>query len=254
MNNFKNHNYIIEKDVTTAEGIKLKFISLSDDKQTVHYSYIYRKNWFKRKIIYGNCSVNIWRSLIQSYIPKIDITLQYVIDKYDFSKNSLFLQHVLSEITRFDVIRYEENAKTFYLDPPELFKKLLNHSDSLYFYNLYMSSYGSFSCYHIYKLIQQQGYDLFHMISLMDCYIMNKFNELPCNIVKDRFCCAIKSINFFKNEVIYTYVAFYDYKESILGEATEHQDVCTLVEWIEGVESNLKQYKNYHYGSKQKIF
>lgn len=49
MNNLKNHNYIIEKDVTTAEGIKLKFISLSDDKQTVHYSYIYKKNCSKEK-------------------------------------------------------------------------------------------------------------------------------------------------------------------------------------------------------------
>ncbi len=60
MNNLKNHNYIIEKDVTTAEGIKLKFISLSDDKQTVHYSYIYKKNCSKEKsyteivvLIYG---------------------------------------------------------------------------------------------------------------------------------------------------------------------------------------------------------
>ena len=60
MNNLKNHNYIIEKDVTTAEGKKLKFISLSDDKQTVHYSYIYKKNCSKEKsyteivvLIYG---------------------------------------------------------------------------------------------------------------------------------------------------------------------------------------------------------
>ncbi len=209
---------------------------------------------FKRKIIYGNCSVNIWRSLIQSYVPKIDITLQRIIDKYDFSKDSLFLQHVLSEITDFDIRIYETNAKEFLLNPPEDFDLLIKIWGDLYLENKNIYKYGAFICYHIYKLIQQREYDLFHMISLVDCYIMNKFNELPCNIVKDGFCCAINSIDFFKNEVIYTYVAFYDYKDSRLGEATEHQDVCTLVEWIEGVENNLKQYKNYHYGSKQKIF
>jgi len=244
----------IPKIVTTGCGVDLTCIAISKDMNTIDFEYVSQKGgWFSKDVkLEGECSMDIWMSFKPNKPVEIDINMSSVINKFPFTKYSLFLQQLLAEFPDTNIERVHENFK-FNSDEDFIINRYLHkwliESDYCLLpkpnnsHNLFIRLKTTIKNL-IYKLYTERGYDKSYIFSLITGDTIGLIKRLPTHVFNNGYYCKIKEVNFFKKEICYIYADFplkrIENKTLILGEAFEHIGYCTLSEWtiVTGVLTN----------------